>query len=148
MPAVASVPPGAERDLAFPQGVTLTGFEADAAEVRRGDVVQFTYYWQADHAIEVDLSATTLFFDAAGAVLQTRGFPVWSQPRQIGQGLGETSQWAPGRTYKESYFSLAPRNLAPGVYDIRLAVFDSLGDPARAQVDALNLVSVGQIVVR
>ena len=147
-PAVASVPPGAERDLAFPQGVTLTGFEAEAAEVRRGDVVQFTYYWRADHAIDVDLSATTLFFDAAGAVLQTRGFPVWSQPRQIGQGLGETSQWAPGRTYKESYFSLAPRNLAPGVYDIRLAVFDSLGDPARAQVDALNLVSVGQIVVR
>ena len=147
-PVVTSTPAGAEREIAFAHGVTLVGFQTGVAEVGRGDVVQMEYFWRADGAVDVDLSATTLMFDSAGAALQRRGFPVWSQPRDIGQGLRETSEWETGPIYRESYFSLVPRDLAPGLYDIRLAVFDSTGDPTQAQADAANLITIGQIRVR
>jgi hypothetical protein len=147
-PVVTDVPPGAGRDLAFRQGLTLVGFQTDVPVVERGDVVRMDYYWRADLALGVDLSATTLMFDAGGRASQVRGFPLWSQPRDIGQGLRETAEWVPGVIYRESYFSLATRDLSPGVYDIKISVFDSTGDPAQAQSDATNLVTIGQIVVR
>lgn len=143
--AAAPMPDGAGRNVAFSSGVTLVGFEGDEA-VERGDVAQFSYWWRADRDIDADLSATVLFFDEDGVVQQRQGVPLWSQPRDIGQGVLETSEWETGEVYRESYFSLAARTLAPGVYDVRIAVFDASSPGAAA--DAANIVSVGSIVVR
>ena len=144
---VASVPAAAARAGAFGQGVTLAGFETADAVVPRGDVVQLTYYWRADRAVDVDLSAVTLFFDSSGKAQNVRGIPVWSQSRELGQGVSQTSAWTPGAIIKESYFALAPRTLAPGDYEIRIAVFDGT-DAARAHEGAKHLVTIGRITVR
>ncbi len=141
----ATVPSGAERDHVFGAGVALVGFEGDET-VNRGDVAQFTYWWRADREIVADLSAMVLFLDEDGVVRQRQGVPLWSQPRDIGQGVLETSEWELGEVYRESYFSLAPRTLAPGVYDVRIAVFDAASPDAAT--DAANLISIGSIVVR
>ncbi len=145
---VASVPPAAARDGAFAHGVTLAGFEAGDAVVPRGEVVQFTYYWRAERRIDVDLSAVTLFFDATGKAQSVRGIPVWSQSRELGQGVLQTSKWRPGAIVRESYFALAPRTLTPGDYEVRIAVFDGTAGAARAHEDARHLVTVGHITVR
>ena len=144
---VGSVPPAAVRDDAFEPGVTLAGFEMGDAAVPRGDVVQLSYYWRADHPIDGDLSAVTLFFDASGVAQSVRGIPVWSQARELGQGVLQTSKWQPGAIVKETYFALAPRSLAPGEYQIRIAVFDGT-DVARAHEGAQHLVTIGRITVR
>lgn len=140
-----SVPAGAERDVGFESGVRLVGFEGDVS-VERGNVAQFAYWWRADREIDVDLSAAVLFVDQKGVVAQRQGIPLWSQPRDIGQGVLETSEWGPGEVYRDSYFSLAPRTLAPGAYDIRIAVFDAASPTAAA--GAAELVTIGSIVVR
>ena len=114
----------------------------------RGEVVQLTYYWRADRPIDVDLSAVTLFFDADGVAQNVRGIPVWSQSRDLGQGVLQTSKWQPGQIVKESYFALAPRTLAAGDYEIRIAVFDGSADIARAHEGAKHLVTIGHITVR
>lgn len=144
---VAVVPATAARSDAFDQGVTLVGFETADAVVPRGDVVQLTYYWRAARAIDVDLSAVTLFFDSTGEAQHVRGIPVWSQSRELGQGVSQTSAWAPGAIIKESYFALAPRTLEPGDYEIRIAVFDGT-DAVRAHDGAKHLVTIGHITVR
>ena len=110
--------------------------------------MQLTYYWRANVRPQHDLSAITLFFDERGGVQSVAGFPVWSQSRAIEQGLVQTSQWSAGVTYAESYSSLVPRTLAPGRYDVRIAVYDGEGDPAAARAAAHQLVSIGSIEVR
>lgn len=145
---VGAVPSTAEQQDAFEQGVTLVGFETADPAVPRGDVVQLTYYWRADRPIAADLSAVTLFFDAHGVAQNVRGIPVWSQSRDLGQGVLETSKWQPGQIVKESYFALAPRTLAAGDYEIRVAVFDGSADIARAHEGAKHLVTIGHIAVR
>ena len=142
------VPAGAGRDVPFARGVTLVGFAASSPAVVRGDVVQLTYYWRAPVRPEHDLSAVTLFFDEHGRVQSVAGFPVWSQSRVIDQGLVQTSRWTAGVTYVETYSSLAPRTLAPGRYDVRIAVYDGEGDPSAARAAAQQLVSIGSIEVR
>ncbi len=145
---VAAVPPTAARADEFEQGVTLVGFETADPAVPRGDVVQLAYYWRADRLIAADLSAVTLFFDADGVAQNVRGIPVWSQSRDLGQGVLQTSKWQPGQIVKESYFALAPRTLAAGDYEIRIAVFDGSADISRAHEDAKHLVTIGHITVR
>jgi hypothetical protein len=143
---VDTVPKSAARDVAFSSGVTLVGFETDAVEVGRGQVLRLTYYWRADRPLGADLSAAALFFDRHGTAMQVAGFPLWSQPRTIGQGVLETSQWTPATIYTESYFSLVPRNLAPGTYEIRIAVFDAVSPSAMDH--AAELTPVGSVIVR
>jgi hypothetical protein len=144
----AAVPAGSEQDVAFSQGVTLAGFEADQQTAERGTLARFTYYWRADAPLSADLSSTTLFFDAAGHAASVRGFPDWSQTRQIGEGALTTSAWRVGDLVRESYFVLVPRSIAPGTYQVRVAVFDAHGDPAAAQAASHDLRTVGTITVR
>jgi hypothetical protein len=143
-----AVPPDAQRDVPFARGVRLAGYSSDGQIVERGGVVQLTYYWRADAPITHDLSAGTLFFDGQGGAQSRRGFPVWSQSRLIGQGVAQTSTWEPGAQIEESYFVLAPRTLAPGDYDVRLAVYDTNSGAAEANTDARDLVTIGRISVR
>ncbi len=145
---VPSVPETAARNVDFPSGVTLAGFEAASGDAQRGDVMELSYYWRAGARQTHDLRCVTLFFDDSGAVRNVMGFPVWTQSRDIGAGALTTSRWEPGRIYHESYYTLVPRTLAPGRYDVRIAVFDPKGDPARTSADAHNLMSVGAIMVR
>jgi hypothetical protein len=142
---VPDISAGSERDVSFPHGVTLAGVEAPV-EVERGDVAMFTYFWRADRDLQTDLSAATLFFDEHGVAVESLGFPIWSQNRQLGQGVAPTSEWRSGELRRESYYSLTPRSLAPGLYDVRIAVFDP--ESPTGAVDAGQTVSVGSVVVR
>lgn len=144
----SAVPSSAGQDLAFGQGVTLAGFAADQQTVERGTLARFTYYWRAAAPLSADLSATTLFFDAGGHAASVRGFPDWSQTRQIGEGALTTSAWHAGDLVRESYFVLVPRDIAPGAYQVRVAVFDRGSDAAAVQAASHDLRAVGTITVR
>jgi hypothetical protein len=142
---VAEVPAGAERHVAFDDGITLVGYTGPDTALR-GDVAQFSYCWRAAERINADLSAAVLFVDPSGAVQHRQGFPVWSQPRTIGQGSAPTSEWEPGLIYRESYFSLVPRTLPSGTYDVKLTVFDA-ASPAVSEVES-SFVTIGSVRVR
>jgi hypothetical protein len=144
----AAVPAGQERNVAFPQGVTLAGFGANVDTIARGDVVELDYYWRAEREVASDLSAATVFLDANGRVAQRLGIPLWSQIRQIGEGGALTSQWRPGALMHESYFLLVPRTIGAGDYTVAIAVFDRRGDIDVARADAARFVAIGQMTVR
>lgn len=147
-PVDASVPAAAARDDAFDGGVALAGFTADRAAVARGDVAFLTYYWRADRTAASDMTAITLFFDASGEASIRHGMPVWSQTRKLASSAGaRTSAWKPGDIVEESYYTLVPRSIAPGAYDVKVAVFDA-SDPVATRDASSQLVTVGRIVVR
>ncbi len=143
---VGAVPPGAARDVAFRQGVTLVGFAGDTI-VRRGQVARLTYYWRADAPLPHDLGAATVFADAHGQVANTRGIPAWSQIRLIAEGARQSSRWTPGQIVRESYDVLVPRAIAPGPYDVRLSVYDGTAG-ATGHADTSRSVSIGTIIVQ
>jgi hypothetical protein len=143
-PAVSVVPEWAARDEPYAAGVTLAGFEASSSTPPRGDVLEFTYYWRLMRPASAELQAVTVFADDHGHAHNTRGFPTWTQSRQIGEGSIATAEWHSGELIRESYFSIVPRSISPGDYDVRVAVFD----PATPGDDARRLVTVGHITVR
>ncbi len=144
---VDAVSAGAALDLRFDDGVSLVGFEASSAVVDRGDVVQLSYYWRADHALDRDLSAVTLYYDADGTAATHDGFPRWSQTRVIDGGLLETSKWEAGSVVNETYFTLVPRTIAAGTYEVRIATFDP-ADAASTHAASSHLVTVAKLIVR
>lgn len=142
------IPASAARNDAFDAGVTLAGFSLDHATVARGDVAFLTYDWRADHPLAADLTAVTLFFDASGAAPTHDGMPVWSQTRALASAAGDrTSSWAPGAIIEESYYTLVPRSIAPGTYDIRVAVFDA-NNPTAARAASSHLTTIARITVK
>jgi hypothetical protein len=148
-PRVAVVPAGATRKVAFPEGVTLVGFEAHGEAVDPGSVIELTYYWRADRAQAVMPAALTLFADGSGGFAQRYGWPTWSQSRMIAQGVLDAPAWEPGSVIAESYFVLVPRGTAPGVYSVRLSVYPSEASPADAHRAAIDsMATVGEVTVR
>ena len=145
---VDAVPAGAERAVAFDRGLALVGFASGGNVVDRGSVVQLTYYWSATAPLDRDLSAATLFFDALGRTPNIEGFPAWSQTRTIGQGVRQTSVWRVGEIERESYFTLVPRAIPAGEYDVRISVFDPSSGEAAARAQAGKLVSIGRLTIR
>ena len=140
--------PALSAHVAFERGLALVGFARDGNVVDRGSVVQLTYYWSASAPLDRDLSAATLFFDARGQAPSVDGFPAWSQTRIIGQSVRQTSAWGAGEIERESYFTLVPRTIPAGEYDVRISVFDPSSGEAAARAQAGTLVSIGRLTVR
>jgi hypothetical protein len=146
--AVTSVPDAGAREVAFSTGVSLVGFEA-AGPVDDGEVVELTYYWRADGALDDVPAALTLFAGNGGDVAHVNGWPRWHHSRQVGEGVLDAASWQPGAIIRESYFLLVPRGTPAGVYDVRLATHEGDADPGAARTQAAaSLVTVGQLVVR
>jgi len=81
----------------FENGITLLGYQTGKTELRPGDWLHLTLYWQTANKIDDDLTVFTQLVDTGGKVWGQQDNP----PRS---GWYPTSLWQPGEVVSDDYF--------------------------------------------
>jgi hypothetical protein len=106
----------------FPPEMRLLGYAVKADQVRPGEAVEVTLYWQSLAAMDRDWSVFVHVVDEAGIVVAQRDtYP--------GLGLMPTRKWKVGQTLADTYvIALPPATYAPGKANIEIGLYDYATD--------------------
>jgi len=130
--AVRLLPYAAESDLPrtprFDLGgqAALMGYDFPQNDVRPGDTLPITLFWQAQARMAEDYQ---VFVHLMGP----DGRPVALGDKSPLDGDWPTSAWEPGQTFRDDYQIQVPEGLAPGAYELRVGLY-RLADFARLPV--------------
>jgi 4-amino-4-deoxy-L-arabinose transferase-like glycosyltransferase len=101
---------------AFADALLFLGSDRDRSDLRPGETLALTLYWQAGPAV-VQAGAVSVWLSGAeGDIPLWDGDPV--------HGLYPFAQWQPAEFVRDRYALRLPLDLVPGEYDLRLAVLD------------------------
>lgn len=118
--------------------ITLLGYDLSSTEIRPGEKLAVTLYWQAQSSIDEDY---TVFVHVLKRPEEESSDRVMAQQdRQPFDGLFPTSRWQVGQVVKEVYELSIPEGVAPGERQVevgmyllatrdRLNVVDAAGSP-------------------
>ncbi len=104
---------------------------------RRGAALPLVLYWQSDQPVGASYTVFTQLLDPAGRVVaQQDNLPV--------NGLAPTDTWQPGVIVRDPYLLEIPADVAPGLYELIVGLYDSQGRlpvslPGGAVADHLTL---------
>jgi 4-amino-4-deoxy-L-arabinose transferase-like glycosyltransferase len=115
------------------EGVLFLGYDVSSEEVRPGDSLQLTLYWQALEEMQVSYTVFTHVLDAEDHV--------WGQMDSIPlRGGAPTTGWVSGEVFADPYDIIVDPDAPPGdyvfeigMYDarsgVRVSVYDLQGEP-------------------
>jgi 4-amino-4-deoxy-L-arabinose transferase-like glycosyltransferase len=127
-------------------GIRLLGYDLADAEVRGGDAVRLTLFWQAMGETEVSYTVFTHLLDGDSRI--------WGQQDSVpGGGSLPTTSWLPGEVLIDEYAIELARDAPPGEYLLeigmyeaetgqRLPVRDAAGNPYGDYVRLDTLIAV------
>ena len=124
---VYAVPPEATAametaaDVRFGEAIRLRGYTLRGQEVRPGDIVQVTLFWETDRRLEQRYKVFLHLLDQQGQLVAQRD----SEP---GGGLALTTTWEAGEPVVDNHGVLVSPALAPGAYRLVLGLYD-IADP-------------------
>ena len=130
--AARLLPYAAESDLPrtprFDLGgqAALMGYHFPQNDVRPGDTLSITLFWQAQARMAEDYQ---VFVHLMGL----DGRPVAQGDKSPLDGDWPTSAWEPGQTFRDDYQIQVPEGLVPGAYELRVGLY-RLADFARLPV--------------
>ena len=113
-------------DLMLGTGIRLKGYSLLTPELRSGDIVQLTLYWEAVQAVKERYKVFTHLVDGRGNIVGQRD----SEPAG---GSRLTSAWAPGDVIVDNYGLQIPPGTPPGEHTLRIGMY-SLTDGRRLPV--------------
>ncbi|GAK52270.1 putative lipoprotein [Candidatus Moduliflexus flocculans] len=127
--------PVSAADLTFGKQIRFLGYDVSASSLKPGEQMRIRYYWQAlaamntnytifVHITRQEESAAAL---AANRLLRRIGIGqahMFQQDHAPFHGDYPTRQWLQGEWLREEYTVMIPPQLAPGVYDIWIGVYD------------------------
>ncbi len=145
---VYAVPPEAATEMdtavAIPFGaaITLVGYTLTKTDLRPGDIVPVTLFWQT--AVPLD-QRYKVFLHLVGPDGQLAA----QRDSEPGGGLNLTTIWSPDETVIDNHGLLLPADLPPGRYTLLLGLYD-IADPAArlpiltptGQTDAFPLAEI------
>jgi 4-amino-4-deoxy-L-arabinose transferase-like glycosyltransferase len=114
------------------EGIYLLGYDMDGSEVKAGDTMRLTLYWQADSEIDVSYTVFTHLLDDVSHL--------WGQKDSVpGGGTMPVTGWVPGEVIIDKYEIEVMADAPPGEYTIaigmyeaatgqRLPIFDAAGE--------------------
>lgn len=111
-----------EARLRFGDHITLLGYTLSGREVRAGDIVQLSLFWETGARLETRYKVFLHLLDEQGRLVAQRD----SEP---GGGLALTTTWTPGERVLDNHGLLVPAETPPGRYTLRLGLYE-LGNPA------------------
>ncbi|MCI0475404.1 MAG: hypothetical protein L0Y55_04100, partial [Anaerolineales bacterium] len=120
--------------------IALLGFEPAATTVRAGAPLDVDLYWQAREPTNVDARLYIGLFAPDGAVAAS------SDEIPIGNALG-TSRWTPGETLRQPIRLRVPKNIAPGDYVLRVALYNPLTNEMLSAPSGEFVTASGQIIL-
>lgn len=103
--------------------IALRGYTVSPAEVRRGDTLLVTLFWEA---LDVPTGRFKVFLHLAGA----DGRPVSQYDGEPGDGMKLTTDWRPEEgIFPDRYGVPVPKTLAPGEYRLLVGMYEVSGAP-------------------
>lgn len=144
-----AIPPIEHRlDLRLDKTVMLLGYDLEPAEVRPGDDLHLTLYWQGLGPMDTSYTVFVHLIDEEGNIRA-------QQDSAPGEGALPTTSWAEGEVIADRYQIPVPSDAPPGAYGIavgmydaatgeRLAVFDGDGHMLGDHLDLSGILVSGE----
>jgi hypothetical protein len=100
------------------EGVAFLGYDLSTEEVRRGDSLQLTLYWQALEETQVSYTVFTHFLDANERT--------WSQMDSIPlRGEAPTTSWVEGEIITDHYELVVDPEAPAGEYVMEIGMYEA-----------------------
>jgi len=98
--------------------VLFLGYDLSSDEVKPGDTLHLTLYWQALSDMQVSYTVFTHLLDA--------NEETWGQMDNVPlRGEGPTTSWLPGEVLVDEYDLIVDPQAPPGSYTIEIGMYDS-----------------------
>ena len=120
-------------------GLTLLGHDRDRGDLRPGETLALSLYWQAEEVIEPGTMLSLWLEGAGGRIPLWEGDPV--------HGRYPFSQWQPPEFVRDRYALRLPTDVGAGDYDLHLALLRADGTPLPTS-DGHDALSLSAIHVR
>lgn len=120
--AVYAVPPEPLTEITHPldtvlgDSIHLLGYALLSTDVRAGDVLQLTLFWQATEPIPRRYKVFVHVLDTDGKIVSQRD----AEP---GGGARPTNTWQPGETVLDNYGVLIPLDASAGEYQVKIGMY-------------------------
>jgi 4-amino-4-deoxy-L-arabinose transferase-like glycosyltransferase len=120
----------------YGSGLTLLGHDRDRGDLRPGESLALSLYWQAEARVEPGTTLSMWLEGAGGRIPLWEGDPV--------HGRYPFSQWQPPEFVRDRYALRLPTDAGAGDYDLRLALLRADGTPLPTSDghDALSLSAI------
>jgi len=105
------------RDVNLGDQVTLLGYDLDAKEVKPGEDIKVTVYWQARRQIDTSYKVFVHLYDDEGSI-------VGQQDRVPGLGVRPTVDWEVGEVLADRYSVPLDPDIPPGTYRLAMGMYD------------------------
>lgn len=115
----------------FGDQIALTGYAIQGEQIRPGEIVQVTLFWEA-------IRPVTQRYKVFLHLVNEQGDPLAQRDAEPGGGLAPTTTWTPGEPIIDNHGILIPSSVPPGTYQLNLGLYD-LADPlARLSVSGTD----------
>jgi hypothetical protein len=109
-------------DVPFSAGPRLRGVTVPDYDVKPGDLLRVTLYWQADDPVERPAAS---FVHLLGATFNPRtNNPLWGQQEKDAPGGHPLPGWTPGKIYRDEYEFRVDPGTPAGEYELEIGWFD------------------------
>lgn len=153
--AVSTAAAVAPRTLAndrFGRSIRLVGLSVDRTELRAGEALPVTLFWQTDSPVGISY---TVFVHLLGAQYNSaRGNFLWGQVDRLPlAGQLPTTAWPPGETLDDAYAVPLDAGAPPGLYKVEVGLYEAATGERLRVTDANgqdlgDALIVGQVTVR
>jgi len=100
------------------EGVLFLGYDLSSNELKPGETVQLTLYWQAIEEMETSYTVFTHFLDTEDRI--------WGQMDSIPQrGEAPTTSWVTGEVITDPYEIIVDPEAPPGTYVVEIGMYDT-----------------------
>lgn len=121
-------------------GISLSGVALASRDLRPGEIVQLTLFWEATQEIEGRYKVFIHILDENGQLVAQRD----SEP--VGN-LKPTDQWVTGETIIDNHGVLLPVDLPTGEYQLLFGLYDFFDPAVRLAVGEEDAVRLGVVTL-
>jgi hypothetical protein len=107
------------RQIVLGNRIAFLGFEPEEISVRAGEPIDVNLYWRAKEATNIDERVLIGLYREDGTLAAS------TDELPLGNGLG-TSRWGSDEIMREPGRLIAPKNLPPGNYVLRIQMYNPL----------------------
>ena len=124
----------------FSGQLKLLGYSLKAEEIKPGDSVQLTLYWQALANMETSYTVFTHLIDENERIMEQKdNFPV--------SGLYPTTEWTPGETIVDRYEIATSPEIPPGEYSIEIGLYELDSGERLPILDVMGLPQDSRVIL-
>ncbi|MFN8453625.1 MAG: hypothetical protein U0401_02960 [Anaerolineae bacterium] len=128
-------------DLAFGSAIRLNGYWFDPTTLEPGNNFPILLQWSAPAPLPTDFTVFVHLLGSDGRrVAQSDAYPIWLIPQP-------TSQWLPNQSILDRHTLSLPPDLAPGVYTLKLGLYDLQTSERLRLPDGSDVFTLEQIQI-